>query len=220
MTLYLLFAGLGILIYTGVAYAEAVLSRFSRAQFAFGLQFAFFVTLSLFLATIILVYANRRLREHSPSLARASAWRRHLAAGALVFFVGGVAILIAAAREPGEATVVSPNEPRAAVVGRDSARALASGRTLFQERGCVGCHRPDATGIGPSLHGRFGGPVEYPGSEAAIVDEAYLRESILNPTATVAMGFLPVMPTFAGQLTEEELQALVVYVKSLSVRVF
>jgi cytochrome c oxidase subunit 2 len=51
------------------------------------------------------------------------------------------------------------------------------------------------------------------------VDESYLREAILNPSATVAVGFPPVMPTFAGQLTEEELQALIVYVKSLSVLV-
>jgi cytochrome c1 len=46
------------------------------------------------------------------------------------------------------------------------------------------------------------------------VDESYLSEAILNPSATVAVGFLP-MPTLAGQLTEEELQALIVYLKSL-----
>ena len=47
----------------------------------------------------------------------------------------------------------------------------------------------------------------------------YLREAIEDPSATVAVGFPPVMPTFAGQLTEEELQALIVYLKSLSVPV-
>ena len=50
------------------------------------------------------------------------------------------------------------------------------------------------------------------------MDESYLRKAILNPSATVAVGFLPIMPTFVGQLTEEELQALIVYLKSLSVR--
>jgi cytochrome c1 len=58
-----------------------------------------------------------------------------------------------------------------------------------------------------------------PVSGVAFVDESYLREAILNPSATVAMGFTPVMPTFAGQLTEQELQALIVYVASLSVLV-
>jgi len=53
----------------------------------------------------------------------------------------------------------------------------------------------------------------------AFVDESYLSEAILNPSATVAVGFLPIMPTFAGQLTEEELEALIVYLKSLSVPV-
>lgn len=90
---------------------------------------------------------------------------------------------------------------------------------LFQERGCVGCHEPDACGVGPELHGLFGSPVQDPGRGVAIVDEAYLREAILNPSATVAVGFPPIMPTFAGQLTEEELHTLIVYVKSLSVPV-
>ena len=96
---------------------------------------------------------------------------------------------------------------------------LAAGRTLFQERGCVGCHRPDATGIGPTLLGVFGSPVQDPACGVAIVDESYLREAIENPSATLAVGFTAVMPTFAGLLTEEELQALIVYVKSLSVLV-
>ena len=51
------------------------------------------------------------------------------------------------------------------------------------------------------------------------MDESYLREAILNPSAIVSVGFPPVMPTFAGQLTEEELEALIVYVKSLNVPV-
>jgi mono/diheme cytochrome c family protein len=217
MTLYLLFAGLAVLIFNGVAYAEAALSRFSRVDVAFGLQFAFLISLSTFLATVFLFYANRFLRKHSSSVPRVSGWRTRIVVAAFVFFAGGVAVLIAATREPAEASIVSPDGPRAGVVDAELARALAAGATLFQERECVGCHRPDATGVGPTLHGLFGSPVPYPGSGAAIVDESYLREAILNPSATVAAGFPPVMPTFAGRLTEEELQALIVYVTSLSV---
>ena len=47
------------------------------------------------------------------------------------------------------------------------------------------------------------------------VDEAYVRESILNPSAKVTAGFQPIMPTFQGLVTEEQLLALVEYVKSL-----
>jgi mono/diheme cytochrome c family protein len=232
MTLYISLAGLGILIFTGVALAEAALSGSSSAQVAFGFQFAFFASLSILLAAVTL-YANRLLREHSSSIGRASAWRRRIVVAALVFVAGSVTILIAATREPGdaltcagqceagggaiagEASIILLNGSEAAVVGSESARALATGRTLFQERGCVGCHQPNATGVGPTLYGLFGSPVQYPGSGTAIVDETYLREAILNPSATVATGFTPVMPTFAGQLTEEELQGLIVYLKRL-----
>lgn len=228
MTPYMLFAGLGILIYTGVAYAEAAVSGISSAQISFGLQLAFFVSLSMLLAVDIFFNANPLLR-----LDRASAWRRRIVVVALVFLASSVAVLIAATGEPsdaltcagecgtgqailGEASINLPNGSHATVVGSELARALAAGRTLFQERGCIGCHRPDATGVGPTLHGLFGSPVQDPACGVAIVDESYLREAIENPLATVAVGFTPVMPTF--QLTEEDLQALVEYVKSLSIR--
>ena len=235
MTLYMLFAGLGILIYTGMASAEAALASFSSAPAAFKLQLAFFASLSILVAAVTRFDTNRLRREPSSSFVRASAWRSRVVVAALVFFTGGVAVFIAATREPGvaptcagacgtggvafagEASSILTNGSQTAMVASESALALSAGTTLFQERGCVGCHRLDATGVGPTLHGLFGSPVQYPGSGTGIVDESYLREAILNPSATVAMGFSPMMPTFAGQLTEEELQALIVYVTSLSV---
>ena len=237
MALYMLFAGLGILIYARVALAATAIASFSGAHVFFGLQFAFFVSLLVFLEALILFYADRILREHSSSLGRASVWRRCMVVAALVFYAGDVSILIAGTREPGdaltcagqcgaggepvagEASIASPNGSHVSVVGSESARALAAGRTLFRERGCVGCHEPDQCGVGPTLYGLFGRPVQDSRRGVAIVDESYVREAILNPSATVAVGFPDIMPTFAGQLTEEELQALIVYVKSLSVPV-
>jgi cytochrome c oxidase subunit 2 len=114
--------------------------------------------------------------------------------------------------------VGAPNASQSAVVAVESARAEAAGERLFQELGCIGCHHPDGKGIGPSLMGAFGRPVVDPGCGALTVDEEYVRESILNPSAMVAAGFAPVMPTFAGKVTEEQLRALIAYVKSLRSR--
>jgi cytochrome c oxidase subunit 2 len=49
-----------------------------------------------------------------------------------------------------------------------------------------------------------------------IADEDYIRESILQPAAKIVSGFKPVMPTFQGQISDEQLNALIAYVKSLS----
>jgi len=49
-----------------------------------------------------------------------------------------------------------------------------------------------------------------------VADEAYIRESIVNPHAKVVAGFQPIMPTFQGLVTEEQLLQLIAYVKSLS----
>ena len=132
----------------------------------------------------------------------------------LYMLFAGLAILIhaggAAAGFRG-AQVALPNGSEAAEVGGESARSLAVGRTLFQGRGCVDCHEPELCGLGPSLEGLFGSPVQDSEARSSrLWTNLYLREAILNPSATVAVGYPPIMPTFAGQLTEEELQALIV----------
>ena len=65
------------------------------------------------------------------------------------------------------------------------------------------------------LEGLFGKTVTLQSGETVTVDEAYVRESILQPAAKVAAGFQPIMPTFQGLVTEEQLLELVEYVKSL-----
>ena len=72
--------------------------------------------------------------------------------------------------------------------------------------------------LGPALAGVFGRPVTDPGCGVLTADEEYVRESIVNPTAVVAAGFAPVMPSFAGRVTDEQLRSLVAYVKSLRAR--
>ena len=75
MTLYLLFAGLGILIYASVAVAATAIADFSGAHVPFGLQFAFFASLLVLLAAGILFCESRFLRPHAFTLDRVSAWR-------------------------------------------------------------------------------------------------------------------------------------------------
>jgi cytochrome c oxidase subunit 2 len=90
------------------------------------------------------------------------------------------------------------------------------GEKRFQQLACHTCHidKPDARG--PSLVGIFGKPVRLQNGQTVIADEAYLRESILNPNAKIAAGYRPVMPTFMGQITEMQVLEITAYIKSLT----
>jgi cytochrome c oxidase subunit 2 len=116
----------------------------------------------------------------------------------------------------GEVIVMEPSEFQTWLSGGAQEGSLASaGEKLFQDLACNTCHRPDAQGRGPVLQGLFGKTVQLQSGETMTVDEAYVRESILNPSAKVAAGFQPIMPTFQGLVTEEQLLELIEYVKSL-----
>jgi cytochrome c oxidase subunit II len=116
----------------------------------------------------------------------------------------------------GQVVVMEPSEYQTWLSGGASEGSLASaGAKLFQDLACNTCHRPDAQGRGPVLEGLFGKTVTLQNGETLTVDEAYVRESILQPAAKIASGFQPIMPTFQGLVTEEQLLELIEYVKSL-----
>jgi cytochrome c oxidase subunit 2 len=69
--------------------------------------------------------------------------------------------------------------------------------------------------MAPVLQGLYGKEVEIQGGQKVLFDEAYIRESILNPTAKITAGYQPVMPTFQGQVTEDAIMQLIAYIKSL-----
>jgi cytochrome c oxidase subunit II len=71
-------------------------------------------------------------------------------------------------------------------------------------------------GRGPNLQGVFGKPVLLEDGRSVVADENYVRECILDPGAKRVKGFQPIMPTFQGLVSEEQVNALVAYVKSLS----
>jgi cytochrome c oxidase subunit 2 len=116
----------------------------------------------------------------------------------------------------GEVIVMEPAEYQAWLSGGTQGGSLAdAGQKLFNELACNTCHRPDAQGRGPVLDGLLGKTVALQSGEMVVADEAYLRESILNPSAKITAGYQPIMPTFQGLVSEEQLLQLIEYVKSL-----
>jgi len=98
-----------------------------------------------------------------------------------------------------------------------NASPAAAGRELFQTLGCASCHGANGEGgRGPTLAGLIGRQTPLEGGQSIKADEAYIRESILNPQAKIVAGFPPIMPTFQGQVTEDQLVQLVAFIKSLS----
>ena len=116
----------------------------------------------------------------------------------------------------GEVIVQEPNDFQAWMHGGLSQGSLAAaGEQLFSDLACNTCHRSDTQGRGPALTGVYGSTVALMSGVNATADEAYIRESILTPAAKVVNGFQPIMPTFQGLVTEEQLLQLIEYVKSL-----
>src|ERR1044072_3781615 len=112
----------------------------------------------------------------------------------------------------GQVVVMEPSEYQTGLSGGAPEGSLASaGAKLFQDLACNTCHRPDAQGRGPVLQGLFGKTQTLLTGETIVVDEAYVRESILNPGAKVTGGFQPIMPAFQGLVTEEQLLELIEY---------
>src|SRR5437660_1874336 len=116
----------------------------------------------------------------------------------------------------GSVVVLEPAQYETWMSGGSTGPLSATGEKIFAELGCVTCHRSDAQGRGPNLQGLFRKPVQLQDGRTLVADENYIRESILDPGAKIVNGYKPVMPTFQGLLSEEQLNALVAYVKSLS----
>jgi cytochrome c oxidase subunit 2 len=100
--------------------------------------------------------------------------------------------------------------------GKSEDSPVAAGAKLFQDLGCASCHQAGSGQRGPALSNLAGHEVELQGGAKVTADDAYLRESIVNPQAKIVAGFQPIMPTFQGMVTEEQLMQLIAYVKSLT----
>lgn len=99
--------------------------------------------------------------------------------------------------------------------GEDKNVPLAErGKKQYQQWGCSACHSTDGTKLaGPSFKGLFGREEEMGDGSKVKVDENYIRESILNPTAKVVKGFAPIMPVFQGQLKDPQIESIIAFIK-------
>jgi cytochrome c oxidase subunit 2 len=117
----------------------------------------------------------------------------------------------------GRVVVMEPAAFQAWLSGGSGSESLASaGAKLFQQHACNTCHRNDSQARGPNLEGLFGKQVHLQDGRTVVVDEQYVRESILNPQAKMVAGYQPIMPTFQGLISEEGLLQLVAYIRSLT----
>ncbi len=90
------------------------------------------------------------------------------------------------------------------------------GEKLFTDFGCITCHKSDGSGRGPVLEGLYGKQQQLTTGEKVLVDDNYIRQSILSPGSQIVAGYQPIMPSFQGRISEEQLIQVLAYLKSLA----
>lgn len=118
----------------------------------------------------------------------------------------------------GWVTVMEPADYAAWLSGSSESveNPVVAGEKLFAEKACITCHLADGRGRAPSLNGLYSAKVQLADGAVVAADDEYIRESILEPKAKIVAGYQPLMPTFQGQLTEEQILDLTAYIRSLA----
>ena len=116
----------------------------------------------------------------------------------------------------GEVTVLTPDDYDKWTKESTSGMSLAqNGERLFASMGCNSCHSGTAAARGPNLAGVYGSKLTLTNGSQVLVNDAYLRDAILNPSQHVTAGFAPIMPTYQGQISEDGLIDLVEFIKTM-----
>jgi cytochrome c oxidase subunit 2 len=115
----------------------------------------------------------------------------------------------------GEVTAMTPEDYQKWTEESTSGASLAqNGERLFASMGCNSCHNGTAAARGPSLAGVYGSRLQLTDGSSVLVNDAYLRDAILNPSQHVTAGYNPIMPTYQGQISEDGLIDLVEFIKN------
>jgi cytochrome c oxidase subunit 2 len=115
------------------------------------------------------------------------------------------------ARAQGGSTAAAPSATPGMPATPDA--LIAQGKALAQSKGCVACHTVDGSpGVGPTWKGLYGKTETMASGSTELVDDAYLKDFILNPSKRVVKGFAPIMPKV--DLSDDELNSLIAYIKS------
>lgn len=115
----------------------------------------------------------------------------------------------------GRIVVMSPERyARWLVAGHVTPAMAQRGYALFREHGCIGCHSARSTVHAPDLTNLLGRVVHLEDGASLAADETYVRDSILEPQKHIVAGFAPIMPSFRGQLNEEDIMAIIEYIRS------
>ena len=112
--------------------------------------------------------------------------------------------------------VMSPEDYAAWLAGGEKTESMAQqGEQLFSQFGCSSCHAGGDNSRGPSLAGLYGKPEKLQSGETRVVDETLIRQAILVPSSVPMSNYKQIMPTYQGQVDEEQVLQLIAYVKSL-----
>jgi glucose/arabinose dehydrogenase/mono/diheme cytochrome c family protein len=129
------------------------------------------------------------------------------------------------ARAEGFGDIAVDLTPRAASIKTDAPASVEEGRRLYKAYGCIACHAIDDTSLsklGPTWKGLYGSERRFAGGVVRVMaDDAYLRESILEPGAKIVEGYERgevSMPSYAGVLSDAQVQSLILLIKSLGNR--
>jgi mono/diheme cytochrome c family protein len=162
--------------------------------------------LTALLAGLVLAFAFGCERPTAPNQTEDStSGETPMNADQLPYAPQGAAAAAAKARAATEAPA-----PTAGLTG------AALGHKLYTSLACVTCHTTDGSrGLAPTFKGVYGSTVALSDGSKVTVDDAYIKESILNPQAKLVQGFAPVMPSFTGRVSPEDLDALCAYLKTV-----
>jgi cytochrome c oxidase subunit II len=120
------------------------------------------------------------------------------------------------ARMVGDVVAMTPDDYARWSAAQPEADDIAKdGERLFRALGCSGCHAPGATVHAPALVGLYGQPVHLTDGRTVVADDAYIRDSILQPARDIVDGYPNIMPSFSGLIGDDEILALTAYIRSL-----